>query len=113
MSIRDIIAAALSNEPVQMQKAFDEEISGRVSAALEAKYAEMSEAKVKEEDEVEDDADDDEDEDEMEEDDEEVVGEMKKLHASNCGKMEMYKKVHEKYGTPKDKFEGLYAQYCK
>jgi len=72
MSIRDIIAAALSNEPVQMQKAFDEEISGRVSAALESKYAEMSEAKVKEEDEVEDDAEekDDDDEEEEEEDEE-------------------------------------------
>jgi len=40
------------------------------------------------------------------------VGEMKKLHASSCSKMEMYKKVKEKYGVDKAKFEELYAQYC-
>lgn len=72
MSVKDIIASALANEPVQMKKHFDEEIAGRVSAALEQKYHEMSEAKVKEEDEVEDDEDekDDDDEEEEEEDEE-------------------------------------------
>lgn len=73
MSVKDIIASALANEPVQMKKHFEEEIAGRVTAALEAKYAEMSEAKVKEEDEEEDEEEmeDDEDEDEEEEEDEE------------------------------------------
>jgi len=41
------------------------------------------------------------------------VREMKKLYASNCAKNEMYNKVHEKYGCSKEKFESLYAQYCK
>ena len=70
MSVEDIIKSALANEPVAMKKHFEEEIAGRLSAALEAKYAEMSEAKVKEEDEAEDDEDEDEDEDEEEEDEE-------------------------------------------
>jgi hypothetical protein len=38
--------------------------------------------------------------------------EMKKLNASGCAKMEMYKKVHEKYGCSKQKFEKLYASHC-
>ena len=38
--------------------------------------------------------------------------EMKKLNASGCAKMEMYKKVHEKYGCSKGKFEKLYASNC-
>ena len=38
--------------------------------------------------------------------------EMKKLNASGCAKMEMYKKVHEKYGCSKGKFEKLYASHC-
>ena len=73
MSVKDIIASALANEPVQMKKHFEEEIAGRVTAALEAKYQEMSEAKVKEEDEEEDDEEDVEkdDDDEEEEEDEE------------------------------------------
>lgn len=45
-------------------------------------------------------------------DEKSCVGEMKKLHASSCSKMEMYKKVSEKYGCSKPKFEELYAQYC-
>lgn len=71
MSVKDIIASALANEPVQMKKHFDEEIAGRVSAALEQKYHEMSEAKVKEEDEAEDDEDDKEDDDDEEEEEDE------------------------------------------
>jgi len=127
MSVESIIQSALANNPIQMKKDFEEEIAGRVQTALETKYQEMvdaqesveedlEEGKVKEEDDAEDQEDeDDEDEDEDEDDDndDEVVGEMKKLHASSCGKMEMYKKVHEKYGCSKEKFEGLYAQYCK
>ena len=38
--------------------------------------------------------------------------EMKKLNASSCTKTEMYKKVHEKYGCSKGKFEKLYASHC-
>mgnify|MGYP001544481195 CR=1 FL=1 len=109
MSVEKIIAAAIENNPLQMKKSFEEEIAERVQTALEEKYKKMKE----EEDEAEDQVDDDDDKEEDDDNDDEVVGEMKKLHASNCGKMEMYKKVHEKYGTPKDKFEGLYAQYCK
>jgi len=79
MSVEDIIKSALANEPVQMKKAFDEEIAGRVHAALTSKYEDMAEAKVKEdedEDEVEDDEDEDQvkkkkDDDDDEEDDDE------------------------------------------
>ena len=126
MSVESIIQSALANNPIQMKKDFEEEIAGRVQTALETKYQEMvdaqesveedlEEGKVKEEDDVEDqeDEDDEDDEDEDDDNDDEVVDEMKKLHASSCGKMEMYKKVHEKYGYSKEKFEGLYAQYCK
>lgn len=123
MSVESIIQSALANNPIQMKKDFEEEIAGRVQTALETKYQEMvdaqesveedlEEGKVKEEDDVEDQEDED-DEDEDDDNDDEVVDEMKKLHASSCGKMEMYKKVHEKYGCSKEKFEGLYAQYCK
>ena len=38
--------------------------------------------------------------------------EMMKLNASGCAKMEMYKKVSEKYGCSKGKFEKLYASNC-
>lgn len=123
MSVESIIQSALANNPIQMKRDFEEEIAGRVQTALETKYQEMvdaqesveedlEEGKVKEEDDVEDQEDED-DEDEDDDNDDEVVDEMKKLHASSCGKMEMYKKVHEKYGCSKEKFEGLYAQYCK
>jgi len=130
MSVESIIQSALANNPIQMKKDFEEEIAGRVQTALETKYQEMvdaqesveesveedlEEGKVKEEDDAEDqeDQEDEDDEDEDDDNDDEVVDEMKKLHASSCGKMEMYKKVHEKYGCSKEKFEGLYAQYCK
>lgn len=70
MSVEKIIQSALANEPVQMKKHFEEEIAGRVTAALEAKYQEMSEAKVKEEDEEEDEDEVEKDDDEEEEEDE-------------------------------------------
>lgn len=38
--------------------------------------------------------------------------EMMKLDASGCSKNEMYKKVGEKYGCDKAKFEKLYASSC-
>lgn len=41
------------------------------------------------------------------------VREMKKLHAANCSKNEVYTKCNEKYGCSKEQFESLYAQYCK
>lgn len=44
--------------------------------------------------------------------DSDMVGEMKKLHASACNKTEMYAKMKEKYGCDKEKFEGLYASNC-
>jgi predicted ATPase len=43
---------------------------------------------------------------------EEMAAEMKKLHASGCGKHEMYAKMKEKYGCDKKTFEGLYASNC-
>lgn len=71
MSVEKIIASALANEPVQMKKHFDEEIAGRVQAALEAKYAEMAEAKEEDEDEDESEDEVEKDDDEEEEEDEE------------------------------------------
>ena len=49
---------------------------------------------------------------EHEDDEEEMASEMKKLHASGCGKHEMYAKMKEKYGCDKKTFEGLYASNC-
>lgn len=121
MSIEKIVAEAVDNNPLKLKEAFEEEMNARIRAALEEKYAEMTEAKVvenddEEEDEDEDEHDDDHDEededDEDDDDDEEMVGEMKKLHAS-YNKTEMYAKMKEKYGMSKSKFEGLYAQHCK
>jgi hypothetical protein len=72
MSVEDIIKSALANEPVQMKKAFDEEIQGRVHAALTSKYEDMAEAKVEEnEDEDEDDEDEEEDQVKKKKDDDE------------------------------------------
>ena len=121
MSIEKIIAEAIDSNPLKLKEAFEEEMNNRIRAALEEKYREMTEAKVvenddEEEDEDEEDHDDDEEEDEDEDDDMDeaaCVREMKKLHASACSKTEMYKTVAEKYGCTKEKFEGLYAQYCK
>ena len=45
-------------------------------------------------------------------DEEEMASEMKKLHASSCGKREMYNKIKEKYGVTKEKFDKLYASNC-
>jgi hypothetical protein len=69
------------------------------------KNDEMLEASDDEDDEDEDDADDD-------ADDAEMASEMKNLHASSCGKTEMYAKMKEKYGCDKATFEGLYASNC-
>lgn len=119
MSIEKIVAEAVDNNPLKLKEAFEEEMNARIRAALEEKYAEMTEAKVAEngdedEDEDEDEYDDDHDEedDDDDDDDDEMVGEMKKLHAS-YNKAEMYEKMKDKYGMSKSKFEGLYAQHCK
>ena len=40
------------------------------------------------------------------------VREMKKLYAQKCPKMEMARKLKEKYGCDKKKFEELYASNC-
>jgi hypothetical protein len=87
MSVEKIIAAALANNPMQMKKEFEEEMSVRVEAALEEKYRSMLEAKDEEDDEDDEDEDDeDEDEDEEDEDEEddedEVAFEQKKSRAS-------------------------------
>ena len=121
MSIEKIVAEAVDNNPLKLKEAFEEEMNARIRAALEEKYAEMTEAKAKvaengdeDEDEDEDEHDDDhdeEDEDDDDDDDEEMASEMKKLHAS-YNKTEMYAKMKEKYGMTKSKFEGLYAQHC-
>lgn len=120
MSIEKIVAEAVDNNPLKLKEAFEEEMNARIRAALEEKYAEMTEAKVaengdEEEDEDEDEMDDEseeDDDDEDDDDDDDMVGEMKKLHAS-YNKTEMYAKMKEKYGMSKSKFEGLYAQHCK
>jgi hypothetical protein len=83
MSVEKIIAAALANNPMQMKKEFEEEMSVRVSAALEEKYRSMLEDEDEEDEDDEDEDDEDEDEDEDEEDDEdEVAFEQKKSRAS-------------------------------
>lgn len=108
MSLEKIIAEAMEGNPLNVKELFEEEMRKRIAAALEEKAN-----AVKEEDEEEDDADEDEGDDEDDMDEAACVKEMKKLHASACAKTEMYKKVHEKYGCTKEKFESLYAQYCK
>lgn len=45
-------------------------------------------------------------------DDTVIAKEMKKLHASNCSKQEMYKQLNAQYGCSKEKFEQLYASNC-
>lgn len=108
MSLEKIIAEAMEGNPLNVKDLFEEEMRKRIAAALEEK------ANAVKEEEEEDDADEDEGDDEEDDMDEAAcVKEMKKLHASACAKTEMYNKVHEKYGCTKEKFEALYAQYCK
>jgi len=109
MSLEKIIAEAMEGNPLNVKELFEEEMRKRIAAALEEKANAVKE----EEEEEEDDADEDEGDDEDDMDEAACVKEMKKLHASACAKTEMYKKVHEKYGCTKEKFESLYAQYCK
>jgi hypothetical protein len=59
MSLEKIIQCAINNDAIQMQEAFEEEITERVRDALEEKYKKM----MKKEDEEEDE-EDEEDEDE-------------------------------------------------
>ena len=110
MSIRDIIEHSVNKNPLAMKEALDEEMRNRIAIAIQEKMMaekndEMLEASDDEDDEDEDDAEDDADEDEM-------ASEMKELHASSCGKTEMYAKMKEKYGCDKATFEGLYASNC-
>lgn len=121
MSIEKIIAEAIDNNPLKLKEAFEEEMNGRIRAALEEKYREMTEAKVNEnddEDEDDDDAEDHDDEDEDEDDDDDLdekacVKEMQKRLADGESKAEMMKAVREKYGCSEAKCNELYAQYCK
>jgi hypothetical protein len=110
MSIRDIIEHSVNKNPLAMKEALDEEMRNRIAIAIQEKMMaekndEMLEASDDEDDEDEDDADDD-------ADDAEMASEMKNLHASSCGKTEMYAKMKEKYGCDKATFEGLYASNC-
>jgi len=108
MSLEKIIAEAIQGNPLNVKELFEEEMQKRVRAALEEK----AKAAVAEE-EDEDDADEDDSDDDDEDDDGDMKAEMKKLHASACGKTEMYSKMKEKYGCDKPTFEGLYASVCK
>jgi len=76
MSIEKIVVEAINNNPLKMKEAFEEEMNGRIRAALEEKYKKMM--KKEEDDECEDDEDEDEDEDDEDEDDEDEIEEKKK-----------------------------------
>lgn len=66
MSLEKLVAHAIEGNAIAMQEAFEEEISIRVSAALEEKYKKMAKESDDEdesdEDEIEDESDEDEDE---------------------------------------------------
>lgn len=121
MSIEKIIAEAIDSNPLKLKEAFEEEMNGRIRAALEEKYREMTEAKVVENDDEDEDEDEDEedhDDEEEDEDDDDLdekacVREMKKRLADGESKAEMMKAVREKYGCSESKCNELYAQYCK
>lgn len=68
MSLEKIVAEAMAGKPLEMKEAFQEEISARVTAALEEKYKKAMEAKDADEDSDDEDADEDEDEDDVEDD---------------------------------------------
>jgi len=74
MSIEKIVVEAINNNPLKMKEAFEEEMNGRIRAALEEKYKKM----MKKEEEEDDEDEDDEDEDDEDEDDEEDEIEEKK-----------------------------------
>ena len=118
MSLEKIIKEALDQNPLEMKDAFAEEMQSRIAAALEEKYKSAMEEDLEEakddddEDEDDDDDDDDDEDDDSDSDDAKIGAEMKKLHASNCSKTEMYNKMKEKYNCSKGKLEGLYASYC-
>ena len=80
MSIEKIVAEAINNNPLKMKEAFEEEMNGRIRAALEEKYKKMMKKEADhEEDEDDEDEDDDEDKDDYEdEDDEDEIEEKKK-----------------------------------
>jgi hypothetical protein len=115
MSLEKIIKEALDQNPLEMKDAFAEEMQSRIAAALEEKYKSAMEEdleEAKDDDDEDEDDDDDDDEDDSDSDDAKIGAEMKKLHASNCSKTEMYNKMKEKYNCSAGKLEGLYASYC-
>jgi len=77
MSIEKIVVEAINNNPLKMKEAFEEEMNGRIRAALEEKYKKMMKKEEEEDDEDEDDEDEDED-DEDEDDEEDEIEEKKK-----------------------------------
>jgi len=107
MSIRDIIEHSVNKNPLAMKEALDEEMRNRIAIAIQEKMMAEKNDEMLEASDDEDDEDDDNDDDE-----DEMASEMKNLHASSCGKTEMYAKMKEKYGCDKATFEGLYASNC-
>lgn len=76
MSIEKIVAEAIDNNPLKMKEAFEEEMNGRIRAALEEKYKKM--LKKEEEDENDEDEDNDDEDDEDEDEDDDEIEEKKK-----------------------------------
>ncbi len=72
MSLEKIIAAAIEGDAVEVNKSFNEEISSRISLALEEKYkAAMEEDLSEAKDEDDEDEDEDEDDEDQKDDDDE------------------------------------------
>jgi len=67
MSVKRIIQESLDKNPLGVKEALEEALQDRVRAALEEKYAEMTESKDEDDEDEDDDDDDEDDEDEMDE----------------------------------------------
>jgi hypothetical protein len=67
MSIEKLVAYALENNVVAMQECFEEEMSTRISIALDEKYKKMTKEDEDEDEDEDGEDDEDEDEDEVEE----------------------------------------------
>lgn len=78
MSIEKIVAEAIDNNPLKMKEAFEEEMNGRIRAALEEKYKKMMKKEDDEDEDDDDDEDDDEDDDDEDEDDDDEIEEKKR-----------------------------------
>ena len=71
MSLEKIVAEAMAGRPLEMKEAFEEEITTRIQAALEAKAEELMSGEELEEDLEEEDLEESKDEDEEDEEEEE------------------------------------------